>query len=67
MTERIVSLLGLRRKPDEMSEAQRRIYEGAVRQLRARRLIWGEHPEATAPYDRPENASRRVSIPRRVA
>ena len=66
-TAAILNLLRPRRKPDEMSEPQRRVYEAAVRQIRARRLMWGEHPEATAPWDRIENASRRVSIQRRVA
>lgn len=67
MTEKILSLFRGRRKPDEMSPAQRRVYEGAVRQVRARRFLGLAFPRAVAPFDRPENETRRVSLPRRVA
>jgi hypothetical protein len=67
VSKRIFSLFRRPAKSDEMSTVQRRIYETAVRQIRARRLIWGEMPGGTAPYDRPENATRRVSLPKRAA
>lgn len=64
MTEMILNLLRPKRKADEMSPAQRRVYETAVRQIQARRLMWGEHPEATAPWDREETKGK---SPRRAA
>lgn len=67
MTDLIFSFFRRPIKPDPMSVAERRIYEGAVRQIRARRLIWGEMPGAIAPWDRAENASRRGGVPRRAA
>ncbi len=68
MTDTILSLLGRKRKPaGQPTSAEVRVYEAAVRQVLARRELWGEMPQQTAPYDRPENATRRVSLPRRAA
>lgn len=49
----------------ETTEA--RVYAYAVRQVLARRAKYGAHPEATAPWHRPENADRRVSLRRSAA
>jgi hypothetical protein len=54
MTDRIFALFKRPSKPDEMSAAQRRIYEYGVRQIHGRREKWGPFPQAEAPFYRAE-------------
>ena len=53
---RIFDRLLRRRKPLTPETAQARVYYAALRQVEARRLDGRAFPEATRPWERPENA-----------
>jgi hypothetical protein len=46
----------------EMTERAWELLERIQRQLSARRYEGRSYPQATAPYDRPENADRRRKV-----
>ena len=53
---RILARLLHRRKPLPPETAQARVYYAALRQIEARRHDGRAFPEATRPWERPENA-----------
>lgn len=63
----IFLLFSRRRKASPPETAADRVYRYALTQVLGRRAKYGTHPQQAAPWDRPENAERRVSLRRRVA
>lgn len=52
---RILARLLRRRKPLPPETAQARVYYAALRQIEARRYMGRDFPQATRPWERPEN------------